>query len=226
MIRRPPRSTLFPYTTLFRSRAAHAGGPAGARGRAVRALPRAARPVLRRLRARPATGRYPPSRAAGGPPLLPRRADPRRGVRVRLLPAVEDVRPWRDVLRLPRPAQRHAPRAWEPGLSRLPYGPEVRDTDASLPRRRLARRRLRRVPHADHHLHGDRPPPRSQLPRPAAGPLGEARRAERVHPVPCRAPGRLGGQAGGGLVRARAARISTLRRGIPHSLARRPRGGR
>src|SRR3989454_8107571 len=64
MIRRPPRSTLFPYTTLFRSRAAHAGGPAGARGRAVRALPRAARPVLRRLRARPATGRYPPSRAA------------------------------------------------------------------------------------------------------------------------------------------------------------------
>src|SRR5258707_12027011 len=26
MIRRPPRSTLFPYTTLFRSRAAAAGG--------------------------------------------------------------------------------------------------------------------------------------------------------------------------------------------------------
>src|SRR5687767_15676730 len=30
MIRRPPRSTLFPYTTLFRSRSQHAGpgGPA------------------------------------------------------------------------------------------------------------------------------------------------------------------------------------------------------
>src|SRR2546426_3040938 len=27
MIRRPPRSTLFPYTTLFRSRATHRGGP-------------------------------------------------------------------------------------------------------------------------------------------------------------------------------------------------------
>src|SRR2546422_5256454 len=27
MIRRPPRSTLFPYTTLFRSRAAWGGGP-------------------------------------------------------------------------------------------------------------------------------------------------------------------------------------------------------
>src|SRR2546429_1606857 len=28
MIRRPPRSTLFPYTTLFRSLLAHAGRPA------------------------------------------------------------------------------------------------------------------------------------------------------------------------------------------------------
>src|SRR5262245_65279450 len=33
MIRRPPRSTLFPYTTLFRS---HAGGPAGIGRRAHR----------------------------------------------------------------------------------------------------------------------------------------------------------------------------------------------
>src|SRR2546427_3756201 len=36
MIRRPPRSTLFPYTTLFRSRAVHAqrigGLPAGGSG--------------------------------------------------------------------------------------------------------------------------------------------------------------------------------------------------
>src|SRR5256885_6470162 len=31
MIRRPPRSTLFPYTTLFRSRDAAPEGPAGAR---------------------------------------------------------------------------------------------------------------------------------------------------------------------------------------------------
>src|SRR2546429_6664751 len=37
MIRRPPRSTLFPYTTLFRSRAEHAAGPGGggAGGRAA-----------------------------------------------------------------------------------------------------------------------------------------------------------------------------------------------
>src|SRR3712207_7226164 len=29
MIRRPPRSTLFPYTTLFRSRQVRQGGPGG-----------------------------------------------------------------------------------------------------------------------------------------------------------------------------------------------------
>src|SRR3989449_3359003 len=36
MIRRPPRSTLFPYTTLFRSR----DGPAGGRQRGARVHPR------------------------------------------------------------------------------------------------------------------------------------------------------------------------------------------
>ena len=37
MIRRPPRSTLFPYTTLFRSPQRCAGGSAGRPGSAVRA---------------------------------------------------------------------------------------------------------------------------------------------------------------------------------------------
>src|SRR3712207_8718051 len=52
MIRLPPRSTLFPYTTLFRSRREHLGGvlerPAvrrGLLGAAERAVHRAARPV-------------------------------------------------------------------------------------------------------------------------------------------------------------------------------------
>src|SRR2546422_7849923 len=45
MIRRPPRSTLFPYTTLFRSRAA--------RGGELRRSPRPAyRPAARRARGR------------------------------------------------------------------------------------------------------------------------------------------------------------------------------
>src|SRR2546425_12911456 len=44
MIRRPPRSTLFPYTTLFRSQAAHAGprvgrDPAGTRGGRRQVIP-------------------------------------------------------------------------------------------------------------------------------------------------------------------------------------------
>src|SRR3712207_7528905 len=42
MIRRPPRSTLFPYTTLFRSCAVHEddeGGAGGGGGRERRALP-------------------------------------------------------------------------------------------------------------------------------------------------------------------------------------------
>src|SRR2546427_7893650 len=44
MIRRPPRSTLFPYTTLFRSRAGPAHGPAAAaRHRGGRAAGRGTR---------------------------------------------------------------------------------------------------------------------------------------------------------------------------------------
>src|SRR3712207_8557173 len=56
MIRRPPRSTLFPYTTLFRSPARHHGeGPEGHlrhAGRRPQPLPRqAARPAAPRPRA-------------------------------------------------------------------------------------------------------------------------------------------------------------------------------
>src|SRR2546422_8310257 len=46
MIRRPPRSTLFPYTTLFRS--GFPGPPAPARSRAERSCPRPCRAGLDR----------------------------------------------------------------------------------------------------------------------------------------------------------------------------------
>src|SRR3712207_8833836 len=60
MIRRPPRSTLFPYTTLFRSgRGAGGGGGRGARDRAGGAVDRQAGGQARRapgVRRRPVPG--------------------------------------------------------------------------------------------------------------------------------------------------------------------------
>src|SRR5438034_3180397 len=58
MIRRPPRSTLFPYTTLFRSRSAARAGGADLRARprrrnarrGARSLPQRARTTPRALR--------------------------------------------------------------------------------------------------------------------------------------------------------------------------------
>src|SRR5688572_32259900 len=66
MIRRPPRSTLFPYTTLFRSEAAR---PATARG-----------PPRRRGDQRPCLGAPLPVAQPRGRRRTPRRA-PRRGHR-------------------------------------------------------------------------------------------------------------------------------------------------
>src|SRR3712207_8185253 len=65
MIRRPPRSTLFPYTTLFRSDRDPRRQAASARGRADR--PRLCGPPVRTFR--PATRRWArrPSRRGGGP---------------------------------------------------------------------------------------------------------------------------------------------------------------
>src|SRR3712207_8210753 len=73
MIRRPPRSTLFPYTTLFRSRD----------GRADRPRPRPARPRVPRQRRRPRRLEADPLAAGRG------------GARDRRRPA-DDRRPERD----------------------------------------------------------------------------------------------------------------------------------
>src|SRR3712207_8888534 len=77
MIRRPPRSTLFPYTTLFRSR--------------VRALPAVVQGLLgagRHLRVpvqggqRPQRGRTDPAPPGPGPALLPLGAGDRKSTRL------------------------------------------------------------------------------------------------------------------------------------------------
>src|SRR5688572_31984507 len=58
MIRRPPRSTLFPYTTLFRSRPHGRGGaaPGGGRGRGAGAGRLGPAPARRGTRAGRAAG--------------------------------------------------------------------------------------------------------------------------------------------------------------------------
>ena len=84
-----------------RQRATHAVGSTLTRARHLRPMPRAARSAHRRLRARPAARRHPSRRLAGGPSLPSRWSDPRRGLRVRLVPAVQDVRTRCDVLGLP-----------------------------------------------------------------------------------------------------------------------------
>src|SRR5262244_3564062 len=96
MIRRPPRSTLFPYTTLFRSRA-YAGTPmvdlrrGKTPGRAARPDPQLPGPRgapfaegadhrgdrgLRRARGGQAGSARPPPRAAGRDRALPQRLPP------------------------------------------------------------------------------------------------------------------------------------------------------
>src|SRR3712207_8615163 len=57
MIRRPPRSTLFPYTTLFRSGGSHRGRRWPASGARGRARPRRRPPRGRRRRSRREIGR-------------------------------------------------------------------------------------------------------------------------------------------------------------------------
>src|SRR3712207_7825614 len=52
MIRRPPRSTLFPYTTLFRSRCPGGGAGNGAAARISPAVPAVVRLRLPRIRSR------------------------------------------------------------------------------------------------------------------------------------------------------------------------------
>src|SRR3712207_8078523 len=70
MIRRPPRSTLFPYTTLFRSAGPARGGRAAGAARALdpgRAAVRARRAHARRDRPRHAAAhRYAAAGGAGG----------------------------------------------------------------------------------------------------------------------------------------------------------------
>src|SRR2546422_6254037 len=80
MIRRPPRSTLFPYTTLFRSHSRGAADDLGGRGsrRAGRSVARSGRNVSARSRIRAedalVADRAHPDRATDRPALLDRKS--------------------------------------------------------------------------------------------------------------------------------------------------------
>src|SRR3989441_7765789 len=116
MIRRPPRSTLFPYTTLFRSRAP--GGARGGDGEARRLRDggegdRRGRAHLRVVRAR---------HGVSGAALLPRRALPAARRRHVGDPAPRDrtragLGPGDRILLTGRPADRRAPEALRRGTA-------------------------------------------------------------------------------------------------------------
>src|SRR5438132_14195771 len=89
MMRRPPRSTLFPYTTLFRSGVAALPADRSRHGLELRQLRRGrstggVRGVVVHPVARPAAARRPiPQLAPVAPPVLPLRRADRGGVAVR-----------------------------------------------------------------------------------------------------------------------------------------------
>ena len=109
-------------------------------GRDLRAMPRAARRILRGLGAGPLAVRH--ARRLGARPraLSRRRADARRGLQLRLVQAEQDVRGRRHLQRLPRPAQRQAALAGDERLPAMPCAERYASRRASPPRERRTRR--------------------------------------------------------------------------------------
>src|SRR2546425_8926769 len=149
MIRRPPRSTLFPYTTLFRSRAvrAHQAGarPVGSTARLARVCLRD-RPLARGLAAR----------CRRGPEIPARRDRVRRGVMERLHGARGDGEPLLAALGVSLAGGHRGGGLWAGcpgGACRVLPGPATRLCPRDLLRwdglwrraRDLARRRARRA---------------------------------------------------------------------------------
>src|SRR3989441_11621473 len=78
MIRRPPRSTLFPYTTLFRSRTAERASWSSSAWTSSRSLDETTRAVAARPRPRDRRGRAGCRRCPGRRPDAEARRDPQR----------------------------------------------------------------------------------------------------------------------------------------------------
>ncbi len=103
--------------------------------------------------------------------VLPRRrADRGRGLRLRIVPAEQDVLRGRALHELPRPALAEAEVRGERALRPVPCAGEVRHPRSPSPQAGHARGELRRVPHARNDVHGGRSAARPQHPHPAARP--------------------------------------------------------
>ena len=121
----------------------------------------------------------------------------------------------------------HGAKLRAPGRRRLPAMPRIRQIRgrcAPPPRGRRPAARLRVLPHAGAHLHGGRPPARSQLAHPAPRPVGagSARPTPATTAMPTnRRNGRRQRSSAGTDPSARASRI--MRERVPRRVGRRAR---
>ena len=186
-------------------------------------MPLAAHADRRPLRARPPPARHAPPVAARGGAVSRRRPDPRRGVRVRIVPAEPHVPSRSNLLGLPRCAHTRAARTGQRSVHALPCGAELRRAGPPPPRAGLIGCAVRQLPHAGAELHGRRPAPGPQSARAAPGPFGRDRHAERLQRLPRGSVGAVGGGRGRRVVRTRARAPAALRTG---SARRSHRGSR
>ena len=173
----------------------------------LRDLPRAPRGARREFPAgrfvfRPLPAR--PAEPAG--PLASRRPTDRRGLQIHLVAALADGSQGDRLHRLSRSPRRHAEGRrcggeYQRAVHDLPrHRSEPVDRDrarqARVPRSRHTRQPLRRLPHAEDHLHGPRPAQRPSFPQPRPASDQGARHAERLQQLPRRQGPRLADRKG------------------------------
>ncbi len=120
------------------------------------------------------------------------------------------------------PHSLEAARAGQRRVRAVPSAGEVRRRRAHRTSRRHARRRVRRVPHADDDLHGRRPAPRPLDAHPAARRLGEARHAERLQRLPRQGDRAVGGRRHRAWTGKAPGELPELRRGAARGSQARP----
>ncbi len=136
---------------------------AGSATRGVRTVPFAT-PEHRRLPSGHGLSRCARAGAAGYLALFRRWPDPRRGVRVRILPAESHGATRRDLHRLPRGAQRQAACRGQRDMSSMPRAGRIRQHGASSPRTGQHGCAVRQLPYALAHLHGGGSASRPRIP--------------------------------------------------------------